>query len=150
YHRIHSPIDWKINRRTHFPGCLLPVNPVWVKYVRGLFAMNERVVLEGEYVRKPVGSSSSKSNNNNNKPAHDEDNTENHQVTMDKFYMVAVGALNVGSIALTFETEVKTNNRWQLPIGSTYPTMKEKLRCMNEKICKHHLDLEDPYGVGTS
>lgn len=139
YHRIHSPIDWKINRRTHFPGCLLPVNPIWVKFVRGLFAMNERVVLEGEYTRTPA-----------NNATEDEDGDFARLQSKDKFYMVAVGALNVGSIALTFDTEVKTNSRWQLPIKNSCPTVQKKIRYMNKKICKHYLDLEEPYGVGTA
>jgi len=49
YHRIHSPVEWKIARRRHFPGTLLPVAPLVGKVVPQLLALNERVVLSGEW-----------------------------------------------------------------------------------------------------
>ncbi|EEU04122.1 phosphatidylserine decarboxylase [Dictyostelium discoideum AX4] len=62
YHGIHSPIDWKIENRYHFPGYLFPVAKVAVDNIPGLFAMNERVVLTGNwkygfYSLTPVGAS---------------------------------------------------------------------------------------------
>lgn len=49
YHGYHSPVEWTIKQRTHFPGHLFPVANWAVKFIRGLFAMNERVVLEGTW-----------------------------------------------------------------------------------------------------
>ncbi|KAN0035588.1 hypothetical protein ACTA71_004870 [Dictyostelium dimigraforme] len=62
YHGIHSPIDWDIKNRYHFPGYLFPVAKVAVDNIPGLFAMNERVVLTGNwkhgfYSLTPVGAS---------------------------------------------------------------------------------------------
>eukprot|EP01127_Copromyxa_protea_P009230 TRINITY_DN2160_c0_g1_i1.p1 TRINITY_DN2160_c0_g1~~TRINITY_DN2160_c0_g1_i1.p1 ORF type:complete len:408 (+),score=103.89 TRINITY_DN2160_c0_g1_i1:162-1226(+) len=49
YHGYHSPVDWKIKERVHYPGYLYPVANWAVNLIRGLFAMNERVVLTGEW-----------------------------------------------------------------------------------------------------
>jgi len=62
YHGIHSPTDWVVTRRRHIPGRLLPVAPVVVNRVAGIFAANERVVLEGQwrhghFTLTPVGAS---------------------------------------------------------------------------------------------
>jgi len=78
YHRIHSPTNFIIKRRKHFPGTLFPVNPVALRMIPGLFALNERVVLLGNWLQG--------------------------------FYsLTAVGAYNVGSIALNFDAAVETN-----------------------------------------
>lgn len=47
YHRVHSPVDWKIFIRRHFSGNLYPVNERATRTIRNLYAENERVVLEG-------------------------------------------------------------------------------------------------------
>ncbi|KAF2070507.1 hypothetical protein CYY_008173 [Polysphondylium violaceum] len=62
YHGIHSPIDWSIQERYHFPGYLFPVAKVAVDNIPGLFALNERVVLSGQWKHgffslTPVGAS---------------------------------------------------------------------------------------------
>jgi phosphatidylserine decarboxylase len=49
YHRYHSPAELLIHKRKHIPGYLFPVMPVIVKTIRGLFALNERVVLDGTW-----------------------------------------------------------------------------------------------------
>ncbi|XP_022668543.1 phosphatidylserine decarboxylase proenzyme, mitochondrial-like isoform X1 [Varroa jacobsoni] len=49
YHRFHSPADWKVLRRRHFPGKLLSVKPRVASWVKGLFNINERVVYSGEW-----------------------------------------------------------------------------------------------------
>jgi len=49
YHGYHSPADWTIQHRTHFPGYLFPVADWATHKIRNLFAMNERVVLTGEW-----------------------------------------------------------------------------------------------------
>ena len=48
-HRYFSPVEWKVKHRRHFPGELLSVNPSVVRKVPKLFAVNERVVLTGEW-----------------------------------------------------------------------------------------------------
>ncbi|CAK4081951.1 unnamed protein product [Aphanomyces euteiches] len=49
YHRIHSPIDWSMGERRHFPGDLWPVNKLAVTSVPSLFTWNERVALLGRW-----------------------------------------------------------------------------------------------------
>ena len=49
YHRYHSPTEWTVHARTHFAGQLLPVNKAAVTMVPGLFALNERVALFGDW-----------------------------------------------------------------------------------------------------
>uniref|UniRef100_A0ACD5WUQ4 Uncharacterized protein n=1 Tax=Avena sativa TaxID=4498 RepID=A0ACD5WUQ4_AVESA len=49
YHRVHSPADWNIFKRRHFPGNLFPTNERAVRTIRNLYVENERVVLEGRW-----------------------------------------------------------------------------------------------------
>nr|CAG4636987.1 EOG090X05NI [Ceriodaphnia reticulata]SVE72915.1 EOG090X05NI [Ceriodaphnia reticulata] len=49
YHCFHSPVEWTVNFRRHFPGALLSVNPSIAKWVAGLFALNERAVYVGQW-----------------------------------------------------------------------------------------------------
>lgn len=49
YHRIHFPADCSIEKRRHFPGTLFPVNYPFLKMIPSLFALNERVVLMGQW-----------------------------------------------------------------------------------------------------
>lgn len=49
YHRFHSPADWCVNYRQHFPGELLSVRPGFVNWIAGLFNINERVVYTGTW-----------------------------------------------------------------------------------------------------
>ena len=49
YHHIHSPGDVEISERVHVPGVLLPVKPYYANKVKGLFTLNERVVLNGKW-----------------------------------------------------------------------------------------------------
>lgn len=56
YHRIHAPCGGVIERATHVPGALLPVNAAAVAKVPDLFARNERLVctIDGPLGRVPV------------------------------------------------------------------------------------------------
>ena len=49
YHCFHSPADWTVKARRHFPGELLSVSPAVVKRVGSLFCLNERVAYIGEW-----------------------------------------------------------------------------------------------------
>lgn len=79
YHRYHAPIDLQVLRIVHIPGKLYPVNIPSLKKRLNLFIENERVVIKCK--------------------------TENDNI----FYIVLVGALNVGVMQLSFEPRIKTN-----------------------------------------
>ncbi|KAM4527198.1 phosphatidylserine decarboxylase proenzyme, mitochondrial isoform 2-T2 [Odontesthes bonariensis] len=49
YHCFHSPTDWKVELRRHFPGSLMSVNPGVARWVKELFCLNERVALTGQW-----------------------------------------------------------------------------------------------------
>ena len=49
YHRFHSPTELKITSRRHFPGDLFSVNPSIANWLKNLFALNERVILNGNW-----------------------------------------------------------------------------------------------------
>lgn len=79
YHRYHAPIDMSITKAVHIPGKLYPVNMKWLQKVDALFCENERVILECY-------------------------TTENKL-----FYMIFVGALNVGKMGFSFDERIQTN-----------------------------------------
>ena len=80
YHRFHSPAIHKGFFRRHIAGYLSPVKPSYVAKHRDVFKNNERVNIFGEW-------------NNSD----------------DFFFTSFVGALNVGSILLDFDSDVITN-----------------------------------------
>jgi len=49
YHRFHSPADWEVEFRRHFPGELFSVSPLIARRIAGLFSLNERVVYTGTW-----------------------------------------------------------------------------------------------------
>ena len=79
YHRYHSPYYFKVTKLIHVPGKLYPVNFRYLNKEHNLFIKNERVILECK--------------------------TNNDKL----FYMVFVGALNVGDMVFNFEPKVETN-----------------------------------------
>ncbi len=79
YHRYHAPIDMKVIKAIHVPGLLYSVNLKYLNIVEDLFVKNERVVLE-------CATNSGK-----------------------LFYMVFVGALNVGKMKFNFDDRIQTN-----------------------------------------
>ncbi len=81
YHRFHVPIEMKITKAIHIPGKLYPVNLKWLEKVSELFIQNERVILEC-FTKSGV-----------------------------LFYMVFVGALNVGKIRFVFDELIHTNKK---------------------------------------
>lgn len=80
YHRYHIPTNLKVLKAVHIPGKLYPVNMPSLKKRLNLFIENERVVIKCE---TPFGKI---------------------------FYMVLVGALNVGVMQVSFEPRIKTNS----------------------------------------
>jgi phosphatidylserine decarboxylase len=85
YHRYHIPINLKVNRAIHIPGKLYPVNMPYLRKQLNLFIENERVVIECESSEGKL------------------------------FYMVLVGALNVGVMNVSFEPSIKTNSHITTP-----------------------------------
>ena len=49
YHRFHSPVSWVVEKRRHFAGELYSVSPYLQRTLPGLFTLNERVVLLGQW-----------------------------------------------------------------------------------------------------
>lgn len=48
YHRVHFPVDARVSRSRYIPGSLFSVNGDTAAHVKGLFARNERMVMELE------------------------------------------------------------------------------------------------------
>jgi len=83
YHRYHCPYSAKVSKLIHVPGKLYPVNFRYLNKQETLFVENERVILECTTAEGKL------------------------------FYMVFVGALNVGQMAFDFEKKVQTNIKGQ-------------------------------------
>jgi len=89
YHRYHASFDCKVTKLIHVPGKLYPVNFTYLNKQTNLFIENERVIMECQ--------------------------TEQGKL----FYMVFVGALNVGKMIFSFEPKINTN------IDAIHPTVYE-------------------------
>lgn len=94
YHRYHSPVDMYIRKAVHIPGKLYPVNLKWLKKIQGLFIENERVVLECYTMEGKL------------------------------FYMVFVGALNVGKMSFVFDKKIQTNAKGDIQQCYMYDNIK--------------------------
>jgi len=79
YHRVHSPVDGSVERITHIPGKLWPVNDHFIHRVHGVFSENERLVFD---IRRPNGG---------------------------MVYVVMVGAFNVGRMETVLAPGFVTN-----------------------------------------
>ncbi len=60
YHRFHSPSEWSVVFRRHFPGELFSVSPSVAKWLKDLYNLNERAVYCGKwkygfFAMAPVG-----------------------------------------------------------------------------------------------
>lgn len=97
YHRYHAVTDFRLTRLIHVPGCLYPVNTRSLQKRKDLFIRNERVVLECLH---PSGRA---------------------------FYLVFVGATNVGKIVFPFEERLQTNT------DSIEPKVYEYEDCRKKK-----------------
>lgn len=80
YHRYHLNYDCQITKLIHVPGKLYPVNFTYLNKQESLFVENERVIMECKTIDDKL------------------------------FYMVFVGALNVGKMVFTFEDSINTNS----------------------------------------
>ncbi|MCH2187180.1 archaetidylserine decarboxylase [Myxococcota bacterium] len=78
YHRFHAPCDAQVQKATHVPGQLWPVNRIGLEGISDLFVRNERICAS----MKMAGGSSQRATD---------------------LVMVAVGATLVGKIRLTFD-----------------------------------------------
>ena len=83
-HRIFAPCDFNVVKVDYIPGKLLPVSPLFVKFCPNVFSINERIVMTVEYKSNQI------------------------------FYIVLVGALNVGSMTLTCLPNFITNKDQQI------------------------------------
>ena len=96
YHRYHIPFDCRITKAVHIPGKLYPVNFTYLNKQQDLFIENERVVIEC-YTKE------------------------------DKlFYMVLVGALNVGKMEVSFEQSIQTNSEIRESVAYKYKDLNMK------------------------
>jgi phosphatidylserine decarboxylase len=129
YHRFHSPAEWTVKTRRHFPGELFSVKPSIARWLQGLFNMNERAVYTGRwqygfFSMTPVGATNVGSINvyfdkdlQTNHETHDDykageffdarfDQQEHKGVSIKKGKLV--GDFNLGStIVLVFEAPTK-------------------------------------------
>lgn len=80
YHRYHLNFNCQITKLIHVPGKLYPVNFTYLNKQENLFIENERAIMECK--------------------------TSDGKL----FYMVFVGALNVGKMVFSFESNVSTNS----------------------------------------
>ncbi len=54
YHRVHMPLAGRLRAALHVPGALYSVNTTTARYVPGLFARNERLVLSFDTPAGPL------------------------------------------------------------------------------------------------
>jgi len=81
YHRYHAPTDMQIVKAVHVPGLLYSVNLKYLNKIWDLFIKNERVILECL--------------------------TKDNRL----FFMVFVGAMNVGKMKFNFDDRIQTNSK---------------------------------------
>jgi len=92
YHRFHSGCHWECKDVYHIVGDLYPVKPSWLEIIPGLFSLNERVILRGTWKNWKF-------------------NERTNRMDQESLFFsyTPVGAFNVGSIHLNFDTEIATN-----------------------------------------
>lgn len=94
YHRLHAPLAGLVDSARHVPGALWPVNSAGIRYVDGLFARNERIVVS----LRPLAAAGAPPDA--------------------VLAMVAVGATMVGKVRLTFDDLV--TNDGDLAVARSY------------------------------
>jgi phosphatidylserine decarboxylase len=93
YHRYHVPTNCRVLKSVHIPGKLYPVNMPSLNRRVDLFIENERVVIECESTQGK------------------------------RFYMILVGALNVGKMQVAFEPAIRTNSEITEPVAYSYDSL---------------------------
>lgn len=79
YHHFHAPCNFKLEAISYQSGALYSVAPSWLKRIENLYAKNERVIMRCALANNKI------------------------------FWLVFVGALNVGKMVIERENRVKTN-----------------------------------------
>ena len=115
YHRFHACCNFNVSTVRHIPGDLYPVRPSWLRVLPGLFALNERVVLSGTWFNKLYN-----------------DVTNTVEKSRMYFSYVSVGAFNVATIKLNFETKISTNQ----PKHDNYKSRQISQSKLNKKFAK--------------
>ena len=95
YHRFHTPLELIVSHASHFPGALWPVNPLGVKGVPRIFAINERICIGLHPPERPDL----------------------------QLFIVAVGATMVGSVRVVFDDALGTNTAVSSPREHRYPEL---------------------------
>lgn len=104
YHRVHSPASGVVSKVSYIPGQLFPVNPLAVRNVSELFAVNERLI---SYVEEPA---------------------------LGVVGVVMVGATCVGKMSLAFhglKTNGRFRRREDIEIGGTQLEAGDELGMFN-------------------
>lgn len=124
-HRFHSPVSWTPTHRRHFAGELLSVNPAIVRFIPGLFCLNERVVYVGHweygfFSLTAVGNTI----------------TLNNRIASLLKTVFLLGATNVGSVRIYCDKTLQTNHR------------KKKSPLIDDKFLGNAITLQkgDPFG----
>ncbi|KAI8504840.1 hypothetical protein Bbelb_169490 [Branchiostoma belcheri] len=113
YHRFHSPAEWEVLHRRHFPGELFSVNPGLVRCIQGLFNYNERVVMSGRWDQGFFSMSAVGATNVGSIRMYmDSRVVMSGRWDQGFFSMSAVGATNVGSIRMYMDSRVVMSGRW--------------------------------------
>jgi phosphatidylserine decarboxylase len=104
YHHIHTPCSCSVKEVRHYSGELWPVNLWSLVAIKNLFVRNERVVLKL------------------------------YSEIYGTFFMVLVGATNVGSIRLSFDERILGNSKKNLKKKSIYSYETETYLKVGEKL----------------
>lgn len=109
YHRYHCPVNMRVKAAYYMSGALFSVNEKSLKKVPNLYARNERFVLECE----ALGAIS-------NECAHENLGSNSQKSGAKCFYMVFVGALNVGKMCFNFDEDLQKRAKFGANFSKKY------------------------------
>ncbi len=92
YHRYHCPVNMRVKAAFYISGALKSVSEKSLEKVANLYARNERFVLECETLDRILNDNLEKSEQKN---------------ASKRFFMVFVGALNVGKMCFNFDKKLQ-------------------------------------------